>query len=92
MKNPLDNACQESVVVSYVSVFEDNPPSNSVPETILKATIAATGGHPQVVVFAASDELEILLDDDDDPQQGQPLSTTVSPGFGISSILLPGRR
>ena len=70
-------------MASYVSVFEDNPPSNSVPETIVKTTI--------VVVFAASDELELLLDDDD-PQQGQPLRTTMSPGIGISSILLPGRR
>ena len=78
-------------MASYVSVFEDNPPSNRVPETIVKTTIAATGGHPQVVVFAASDELELLLDDDD-PQQGQPLRTTMSPGIGISSILLPGRR
>ena len=34
------------------------------------------------------DELELLLDDDD-PQQGQFLITTISPGFGISSILLP---
>ena len=58
---------------------------------MVKTTIAATGGHPQVVVFAASDELELLLDDED-LQQGQSLRTTMSPGFGISSILLPGRR
>ena len=87
----MDDAVQESVPPSYVSVFEDNPPSNSVPETMVKTTTAANGGHPQVIVLAVPDELELLLEDED-PQQGQPWITTMSPGFGISSILLPGRR
>ncbi len=55
-------------------------------------TIAVKGGHPQVIALTVPDELELLLEDDDEPQQGQPLRTTMSPGFGISSILLPGRR